>query len=265
MTELQKGRLHKGYYRNGPNHRSGADVSFGDIVKIFGFRTIEIGRWVTKQEQQLAANLFFDALCDLMDILQVPKQVISLNSSLALSFGKGGQKYACAHYNSAKRQLALAKNAGGGALAHEWFHGFDHFITTRFLKSAQRHNFASEIWLKHNDIQEHPLNRCLQDCYQHIFLKPNSDQLSDLFVNSVAVDKTMKGFYYSKPQEISARAFEAFIQDHTLKNAFLVGGTKQSEEAKLGVYPQGEQRLIISQYFARYFSILGSALERSQR
>ena len=57
-----------------------------------------------------------------MTILQVNEPVISLNGSLSLAFGTGGQKHSSAHYNSAKRQLALAKNAGGGALAHEWFH-----------------------------------------------------------------------------------------------------------------------------------------------
>lgn len=58
-------RLDTNFFRNGPNHRAGADVSFTDIVKLFGFRGIRIGRWVTAEEHQRAANLFFDALCDL--------------------------------------------------------------------------------------------------------------------------------------------------------------------------------------------------------
>jgi hypothetical protein len=51
MTELKKGRIHQAYYRNGHNHREGADVSFADIVSIFGFRTIEIGNlhWLKTQ------------------------------------------------------------------------------------------------------------------------------------------------------------------------------------------------------------------------
>ncbi len=114
-------RLQRPFYRNGEEHRSGADVSFADIVKIFGFKTIKIGRWVTAEEQQVAANLFFDALCDLMDILQVPEAVISLNGQLSLGFGVGGNKYCSAQYDARIRQLSLAKNAGGGALAHEWF------------------------------------------------------------------------------------------------------------------------------------------------
>ena len=68
-------RIQRSYFRNGPNHRSGADVSFADIVKIFEFQQIKIGRWVTASEQQIAANLFFDAFCDLQLLLQVPAQV----------------------------------------------------------------------------------------------------------------------------------------------------------------------------------------------
>nr|WP_297347156.1 CLCA_X family protein [uncultured Glaciecola sp.] len=266
MTNAKKSpRIHKLFYRNGPNHRAGADVTFRDIVKIFGFRTATIGAWVTKDEQQIAANLFFDALCDLMIILQVPEKVISLNGTLSIAFGNGGQKYSSAHYDAKTRTLALAKNAGAGALSHEWFHSFDHFIVPRFLQSTSHYEFASSLWLNNNQVKDHPLNSCLEDCYQHIFLKPNSDELSTLFARSAAADKALNGYYYSRPQEICARAFEAFIQDQPLKNEFLVQGTKQSPEAKLGIYPQEEQRMIISRYFLRYFSYLGSVLENNPK
>ena len=138
-------RLQQGYYRNGPSHRDGADVTFSDILKIFGFKTATVGNWVNKQEQQLAANLFFDALCDLMEILQVPEKVISLNGTLSVAFGKGGRKHASAHYSGHTRTIALAKNAGGGALAHEWFHAFDHYISDKLFVNASRQHFASEL------------------------------------------------------------------------------------------------------------------------
>ena len=139
------GRLHQQYYRNGQSHRDGADVSFQDIRRLFGFQSITVGRWVTAAEQQIAANLFFDALYDLIDILQINERVVSLNGSLSLAFGTGGQKHANAHYHPAKRQLALAKNAGGGALAHEWFHAFDHYISQRFLSAPK---YSSQTRLK---------------------------------------------------------------------------------------------------------------------
>lgn len=262
LLDKKCSRIHKQFFRDGPNHRAGADVSFFDIVKIFGFKTATIGAWVTEQEQQIAANLFFDAFCDLMSILDVPKQVISLNGTLSLAFGIGGHKHASAHYNSASRTLALAKNAGGGALSHEWFHAFDHYITTRLFADCQAHQFASELWLKNAQIIEHPINTYLQSCFQHIFLSPGSNQTSRLFQASVNADKTVGTYYYSRPQELCARAFEACIQDQPIKNAFLVQGTKQSREAKLGIYPSGEQRSLINVSLLTYFKMLGYALNR---
>jgi len=67
--------------------------------------------------------------------------------------------------------------------------------------------------------------------------------------------------YYSQLEELCARAFEAFIQDAAVKNAFLVKGTKESEEARLGLYPQGEQRDRINAAFRTYFHSLGRALQ----
>jgi hypothetical protein len=266
MDKHKKSRLHQSYYRNGENHRGGADVSFGDIVKLFGFRGIEVGKWVTREEQQIAANLFFDALSDLMDILQVPPEVLSLRGTLALAFGVGGQKHASAHYHSAKRQLALAKNAGGGALAHEWFHAYDHYISSKIYNVERPNQFATEIWLNETqDILAHPLNEQLDRLFQCIFLNEDGTSSSQLTQRSIEADKIRNTFYYARPQEIGARAFEAAIQHHSIKNAFLVQGTKQSDEAKFGLYPQGEKVQQILSLIQHYFYYLGKALTKTNK
>lgn len=253
------------YYRNGKHHRSGADVSFADIVKIFGFKTAHVGNWVSKVEQQVAANLFFDALCDLVDILKVPETVISLRGTLSIAFGTGGNKYSCAHYNSTKRQLSLAKNAGGGALAHEWFHAFDHYICSKMYQDAPAYVFASETWLNESLIEiPHPLNDSLSKIFAHMFFKGGIEQgvMSDVLATSIAIDKRNKTFYFARPQEIAARCFESVIQHHPIKNSFLVAGTQQSKEAKLGLYIDREERSHLSTLILSYFSTLGQAIER---
>lgn len=257
-------RLHKPYYRNGDNHRAGADVSFNDVRKVFGFRSIEIGRWVTKEEQQLAANLFFDALCDLADMLQVPTPVISLNGNLSLAFGQGGNKYASAHYNASIRQLALAKNAGGGALAHEWFHAFDHYIASKAFVKPKRLAFASTLWLAEARAQEHPLNERLFNIFESMFLADDLVSISPLMVRSVNIDKAMGGYYFAQPPEVAARAFEAVLQNHDIKNQFLVAGTKQSNEAKLGAYPDLAEQQSLTERLRDYFSLLGRAVSAQQ-
>ncbi|GAC16965.1 CLCA_X family protein [Aliiglaciecola lipolytica] len=254
-------RIQRPFYRNGAQHRAGADVSFGDIHKIFGFKTIQIGKWVTQAEQQLAANLFFDALCDLMDILHVTETVISLNGSLSLAFGVGGQKHSSAHYHAPKRQLSLAKNAGGGALAHEWFHAFDHYISTKMYATDLPHAFASSLWLEDATMHSHPLNQKLSAWFQTLFLDSNGIEPSDYVTRSVKADKSMQFYYYAQPQEMAARAFEAAIQDQTIKNAFLVQGTKQSVEAQVGIYPIAQHRQQSNAKLLEYFKKLGKAID----
>lgn len=254
------GILTKTYYRNGDNHRAGADVTFQDVRKVFGFRSIEIGRWVTREEQQRAANLFFDALCDLADLLCVPTPVISLNGTLSLAFGKGGNRYASAHYNSSNGQLALAKNAGGGALAHEWFHAFDHYIASRAFENATPLSFASQLWLTEGKAIDHPLNQHLFTFFKTIMLSPNGAQTSDYVQRAVRIDKAMSSFYFAQPAELAARAFECVLQHQKIKNHFLVAGTKQSAEAELGAYLTPSEIQDASPAVFHYFDLLGQAV-----
>ncbi len=193
-------------------------------MKIFGFQSIRVGRWVTAAEQQLAANLFFDALADLQLLLQVPLSVISLNQTLALTFGIGGSAGSCAHYQPQGRILALAKNAGGGSLAHEWFHAFDHYIAPRMLQlpSSTRLAFASSQWLQQPELVSHPLNDLLAQAFACLFLSDDGQQPSEFFQRCRDYDAAHQLCYYARPEEMAARAFEQMLQRQPLRNSFLV-------------------------------------------
>ncbi|MEP3350991.1 MAG: CLCA_X family protein [Marinomonas sp.] len=241
------------------------NFSFVTIRRQFDFRGIEMGRWVTPEERDRAAVNFHQALHDLMDALQGPEHLISLRGTLGLQFGKGGQRGVAAHYIPATRQLALAKNAGAGSLAHEWFHAFDHYMGDKMFHFASSSSFASNNWLQESDssnIKSHPLNTLLADCFKSILLSPDGNDTSELFQASKRIDEKHNIFYYSKPEEMCARAFEAFIEDAKPASRFLVKGSKYSEEAKAGLYPQGRQREAINQAFSSYFYLLGGALNR---
>ncbi|PRY66433.1 hypothetical protein B0H98_101417 [Vreelandella songnenensis] len=94
-------------------------------------------------------------------------------------------------------------------------------------------------------------------------LTPEGHQPSALFQHSKQMDRQLNQHYYSQPEELCARAFEAFVQDAPLKNHFLVKGTKATPEAALGLYPQGEQRERINEAFSAYFNQLGKALAQA--
>jgi hypothetical protein len=254
--------LDRTFYRRGPNHQLNQPADFLTIRKRFQFRSIEIGKWVKEAEKQKAAPLFYDALCDLMVILGGDESLISLRGTLALQYGVGGQRGVSAHYDPQSRSFALAKNAGPGSIAHEWFHAFDHYINQKAFVDTSRGQFASRAWLDNAPEVQHPLNEMLMTCYQTIILNTAGDQPNTYFETSLAMDSALECEYYSRPEEMCARAFEAFVQDAHIKNNFLVKGTKESEEAKMGLYPQGEHRQRINQAFSHYFRQLGGALKR---
>lgn len=239
-------------------------VSFITVRRQFEFRSIEVGRWVTPQERDRAAVRFYQALCDLMTILHGPEVLISLRGTLGLQYGIGGQLGVSAHYIPATRQLALAKNAGAGSLAHEWFHAFDHYIGNKAFRQLEKHGFASCGWLNSASQKEHPLNERLGACFQAILLNEDGTAPSPLFRASQKADTKLNVLYYARPEELCARAFEAFVEDCQPRNSFLVRGTVFSDEAKAGVYPEGAQRQRINNAFQSYFAALGAALFREQ-
>lgn len=239
-------------------------VSFVTVRRRFEFRSIEVGRWVTAEERDRAAGQFYRALCDLMTILRGPEPLISLRGSLGLQYGIGGQPGVAAHYIPGTRQLALAKNAGAGSLAHEWFHAFDHYIGSKAYGSAGAPGFASAAWVHSAPQQEHPLNTRLNACFAAVLLSDDSTEPSPLFRASQKADSGLKVLYYARPEELCARAFEAFVEDSQPRNRFLVRGTVNSDEARQGLYPQGAQRKAINEAFQRYFNALGGSLYRQQ-
>lgn len=266
MAASQQGRgLQREFYRNGADYRHGDDATFADVQRRYDFYSVKIGRWVTKDEQQRAANLFYDALRDLEVMLQVPPQVISLNGSLGLNFAIGGQRHSCAHYEPQARVLALAKNAGGGSLAHEWFHAFDHYICPRMyanLPQVPSLAFASKMWLVQREHHQHALNRLLSDAFKTLFLNADGSAPSDFMTHCLAVDRSSSQAYFALPEEISARAFEHMLQSLHQKNHFLVAGTQQSETARAGLYPPADISYRVGELWLTYFKHLGVGLTR---
>jgi DUF2075 family protein len=123
--------------RTGPARRT-ADATAEDFKKAFGFRGVEFGNWNNQAERQEVMNHAYDGLMDLAEILDVPPSALSLNGELALAFGARGHglQGARAHYERDYGVINLTKMAGAGSLAHEWWHGFDHYLGRQDGKSV---------------------------------------------------------------------------------------------------------------------------------
>ena len=252
-------RLSAGFSRHGPNYRFDDQVDFDEIRDTFGFRTMVVGNWVNKQERLLAANLIYDALADLAQILQLPPEAIGLRKKLNFAFGHGGQKGVQAHYNAHSQTLALAKNAGGGALAHEWFHAFDHHICQHMFPQRQSMQFCSALWLQQTPDLSHQLNRYLDQFFHHIFLDIDGKNPNDYVNQSIKFDKAMQQLYMSMPEELAARCFEKCISTHTtITNTFLVSGLNDSGL----IYPSDTHTIQCTEMMQLYFNQLGALLHR---
>lgn len=117
--------------RDGDARREGdGNVTPKDFTDVFGFRAVEFGNWNNAAERQHILNQAYDAFLDMAEILGIPPKAVSLNGELALAFGARGSGLsgARAHYERNYGVINLTKIQGAGALAHEWWHAFDHYL-----------------------------------------------------------------------------------------------------------------------------------------
>ncbi|QSX31862.1 CLCA_X family protein [Shewanella cyperi] len=286
------------YKRQGPDHREGEQVTFLEVKQHFGLGHVRVGSWVSREESLLAANLVFDALADLALILGLPPKALGLRESLNLAFGHGGREGVMAHYSPQERTLALAKNAGAGALAHEFWHAFDHFIAPKafdldtgalnLARFSPGMLCASDLWLKDVPILSHPLNERLSELFRITMLSEDNQQPSDFVNRAVQLDRGSGYCYFSRPSELMARAFEACIETYgsyerldqdtgelypqPLVNPYLVTGTRAKSGTGRsgwgtmpdGAFPEESHRKLIHGALCCYFHPLGRALMSRQ-
>ncbi len=116
------------YDRTGlPDHRGGRHVSPEELMGEFGFRGVKFGNYLPDDERQRVVDMGYDALCDLAEVVGIPRGSIGLDGRLAVAFGAMGSGGAAATYHPSDPAINLTRIRGGGSLAHEWGHAFDHW------------------------------------------------------------------------------------------------------------------------------------------
>jgi hypothetical protein len=115
--------------------RAVAVDSTSSLKEHFGLREVQSGNWVLDDPNSAKFHVEHcaNAFADMADILGIPDQQASFNGRLAMAFGargrgKAGGTVAAAHYEPVERVINLTKMAGGGSLAHEWFHFVDNIV-----------------------------------------------------------------------------------------------------------------------------------------
>ena len=104
------------------------------------------------------------------------------------------------------------------------------------------------------------LNQYLDQSFAALFLTADGTGSNSYVKTSATFDQSHGIYYYAKPEELAARAFEHMLQQQQLKNSFLVSGTLKSKAAKAGLYPDSILSAVLAQHWLGYFSLLGRAL-----
>lgn len=126
--------------------------STASLKNHFSLREVQSGNWVLDDPNSAKFHVEHcaRAFADLADILGISDQNTSFNGRLAMAFGARGRgntggSAAKAHYEPIQRVINLTKMAGGGSLAHEWFHFVDNLVkeaTTGIASNSE--DFATQ-------------------------------------------------------------------------------------------------------------------------
>jgi hypothetical protein len=158
--------------------------------------------------------------------------------------------------------LALAKHAGIGSLAHEWGHALDHYLASTCFEEETGARFATTAWLAGFTFKPHPLNDALLKLFKTIFLSEDQQHASDYVKRAVVLDKRAGGLYWSRPEELFARAFESWISRSLIKNSLLINPKDLMRDTE-GRYLLESEALSVDAAFREYFALLGYALRAS--
>jgi|GEM_PF-3430329 len=270
-------------------YRNGRDVTPEELLETFALRGLDFGEWVEADFRQRSVNLTYDSFKMLAESLGANDKGISLNDAMRLGIGWGargrGGRTAAEFYPDNK-VIALTKTKGDGSLAHEWAHAFD-FMTERdnFWADAQG-NYVNAI----NDIKlalgtfynTADLENLVMDLLRGVWSQARSRtgrlQEAKKFLKDEAIDHPARqtrfesdaimldggkrGKYYSKKEEMFARAFEAYVSDKLQgSNTYLVdaafvapGAVEIMFNRENGAYPSEKERERFNQIFDEFFS-----------
>lgn len=219
--------------RVGVDHRAGVDATPESFLAMFRPYGVEFGNWQT--DRAACLNQATDALLDLAGVVGLDASALTFGGRLALAFGARGHGKAAAHYEPGRRVINLTKTQGAGCLAHEWFHAWDHHAASGASGAGL---FASQ-WAS----------------------GPVADALRSIpramITRSVEADRTRSGRYWSLPEEVMARAFEAWVRSQ-VENDYLANIVPAAAFG-CGVsrypYPLPEEMPAVDAAFRRLFGI----------
>lgn len=202
MTTYKDNRKKVIRERVGNDYRNGKNITEKEFAEAFGFRGVQFGNYENNEKRQREINNSYDSFMDLANILNLPPKAISLGGTLGIAFGARGSGTALAHYEPAQKVINITRDAGAGALAHEWFHALDNYLAQNLSEYA---NMAGGGFVTKGD--------------NYYYYRVNAE-LSDALKEYLRAIKGEKGFqmrlrqlgqYWKRDWEVAARLFEQYV------------------------------------------------------
>ncbi|MDE6345380.1 MAG: hypothetical protein K2L55_01755 [Muribaculaceae bacterium] len=201
--------------RQGVDYRGGEDATPEMFGETFGFRGVQFGNWTNNADRQAALNQAYDALMDLSNELGITPRAVSLDGELGLAFGARGTGGATAHYEPVEVVINLTKTKGAGALAHEWWHAVDNFLSRKAGVAMGYATARNGLEGMRPEIREAVA------------------ELMDALDNSAYARRSRdKGDYWGRPTELGARLFAAWLaermKERGVESPFLTTGLSEA-------------------------------------
>jgi hypothetical protein len=240
-----------GYSRQGRAHREAAPAErMGGGERIvdlmdspdakaamadFGFRHVYWGEYARSEEGAQVIGKVMDAFRALATMIDLPPAGITLNHRLGLYFtGLPGLDWS-GRYDPSQVEIQIEKGTGGAStLAHEWGHFLDHMLD-QVGRAKDPDDFQSYTSGIVDQIRKNRKNPHLPDHVRKQQLTPiqaavarvldiartakyeNNLGVADTMIGwakkyaSTLADKRAPSSYWTKPTEVFARAFEAYV------------------------------------------------------
>ena len=211
------------------------------IQKTFKLRGFQFGNWLSNEDRYNYLAACYICLYDLNTVLKFKQSNLGLDKELVISFGSRGSSGALAHYeprtntinmtrykrmdtinrqrmNLGQAPLELTKlerfiyTGGAGSFAHEYGHFLDYYFGSRYDVSPKSWSLTfgdSTNTTRINWPASNKLRVLTEDLMQKIFWKNEKLKTPSLYM--ARLEKSVKGEYFFKRNEIFARAFEQYI------------------------------------------------------
>lgn len=243
------------------------------LMRLFRLRGVQFGESLSQPQRQKWLCDLHAGLCDLQSVLAMPHRWMGLGG-IAVAAAARGKGPAAAHYEPALRVVNFTRDKGAGALAHEWWHAMDHRLARRF-RSASLIEMIPNIQDRHlQALKQHdPAFASLFEAILPIFVELRAALRAGDMMRQArrieALPRARKGYWVTM-SEMSARAFEAWVEDQIAKRGhcspYLVYGTTQDTdidntplEESISMYPHGIERRTLGLLYTELFAELGAA------